>query len=73
MSAYGRSDIEQAVVNARKVARSMLRLKHSIAADNELNDVMPRIEAYLAQQVAKGYVPELTGEELLKLVEGDGK
>ena len=62
-----------AVVVARKVVRSHIRLKHSILADIELNDVMPRIEEYLARLMQQGQVPEFTADELLKIVEGDGK
>lgn len=70
MSAYGKDDIEMAVIVARKVIRSHLRLKHSIAADIELNDVMPRVEEYLSRLAQQGHVPEFTAEELLSKVEG---
>lgn len=70
MSNYGKTDIEQAIANHRKVARSLIRLKHSVAADIELNDVMPVIERKLQALAASGQVPSLTTDELLSLTEG---
>lgn len=71
MSAYGKTDIEQSIANHRKVARALIRMKHSIAADEELNRVMPIIEARLTAQVQAGKVPALTADELLSLSEGE--
>lgn len=60
MSAYGRAGIEQSIINARKVARAAIRLKHSIEADNELNDIMPLLERRLVAMAQEGEVPSLT-------------
>lgn len=69
MSAYGRSDLEQAVINARKVARSAIRLKHSVAADNELNEVMPRLERRLSEMLQQGRIPSMTTTEIEGLLD----
>ncbi len=68
MSAYGRSDLEQAIVNARKVARSAIRLKHSIAADNELNAVLPILEHRLGEMLQQGRIPEMTTADIEELL-----
>lgn len=41
-----------------KTARSLVRLKHSIAADAELNSVIPRLEASFDASVNAGVLPE---------------
>lgn len=41
-----------------KTARSVVRLRHSIAADMELNEVLPRLEASYDASVADGILPE---------------
>ena len=42
-----KSPIEQERANIIKVSRTLIRLKHSIAADNEINDVLPaRLEEF---------------------------
>jgi hypothetical protein len=35
-----RTDIEMARARTAKITRSLIRLKHSLAADSELNDVL---------------------------------
>jgi hypothetical protein len=40
-----------------KVIRTSIRLKHSIAADEELNEVLPRAEARFNAAVMKGQLP----------------
>lgn len=70
MSAYGRPSLEQSAVNAKKVARTVIRLKHSIEADNELNEVMPILERRLAAMQQEGLVPALTMGDIEKVVNG---
>lgn len=69
MSAYGKTDLEQAVANHRKVARTAIRLKHSIAADEELNRLMPELERVLAAQLAQGRVEAMSVDDILALAE----
>lgn len=73
MPAYGKAAIEQAIINYRKVARNAIRLRHSIAADNELNEVMPAIERWLVAQAQQGYVPAATYGQVEALLDGMGK
>jgi hypothetical protein len=40
-----RDEVQQARVNMIKVIRQAVRLRHSIEADNELNEVLPRAQA----------------------------
>ena len=42
-----------------KAARSMVRLRHSLEADVELNDVLPSIERDFDAQVQTGVLPEI--------------
>jgi hypothetical protein len=44
-----------------KAARSMVRLRHSIAADEELNAVLPAIEARFNAEVQRGLLPDVAG------------
>lgn len=70
MTMYGRSDLEQARINARKVARSAIRLKHSVAADNELNELMPRLERRLNEMLQQGLIPAMTHADIEELLNG---
>lgn len=49
--------VDQARANMLKVVRTAVRLKHSIAADNELNDVLPKAEARFNAEIARGQLP----------------
>lgn len=73
MSAYGKPSLEQAIVNARKVARSAIRLKHSIAADNELNEVMPVLELRLERMLQEGRIPQLSMADIEQVIMGSGE
>jgi hypothetical protein len=42
-----------------KAARSAVRLKHSIAADYELNNVLPALESSFDADVLRGILPEV--------------
>jgi len=41
-----------------KVARAAIRMKHSIAAERELNDVLPTLEKAFWQKVQQGELPD---------------
>lgn len=69
MSAYGKPSLEQAIVNTRKVARTAIRLKHSIEADNELNEVMPLLELKLERMLQEGHIPALTMGDIENVIE----
>lgn len=53
-----------------KAARSMVRLRHSIAADEELNELLPRIENAFTAAVQSGTLPAVD-ELLSEFVAGD--
>ena len=52
-----KTDIEQARANALKTVRAAVRLKHSIAADEELNQVLPQVEKRFDRAVQGGVLP----------------
>lgn len=62
--------LEQVMKNHLKVARSAIRLKHSIAADNELEYLIPELRRSLTAQLQQGKVKGLSVAEMLELVEG---
>ncbi len=62
-----KSDIELARAFIAKVTRAEVRLKHSLAADAELNEVLPSRLMEFDKAVQAGYVPAVA----LKLVTGD--
>lgn len=66
-----RSDLEQAVLNNVKMARSLIRLRHSILADEELNTALPIIRRRLEEQAQSGTVVGLTYDDLRALVYGE--
>lgn len=49
-----RTDKEQDRVNALKIARTAIRLKHMIAADNEMNERLPELERQINELQASG-------------------
>ena len=53
-----RDKVDQARANMLKTIRTAVRLKHSIAADDELNEVLPMAEAKFNAAVMKGRLPE---------------
>lgn len=63
--------IEQVYKNHVKVVRAAIRLKHSIAADNELEQVLPQVRARLEADMQQGRLPALSVGEMLALVEGE--
>lgn len=42
-----------------KVIRAAVRLKYSIQADNELNELLPKAEAYFESHVNRGQLPSV--------------
>ena len=65
----GRSEIEQAIADYMKIARTAIVLKHRIAADNELNKVLPQIRVRLEAQAQNGLLPSLSVPELLDVAD----
>lgn len=49
-----RTDFEQKRANALKTLRAAVRLKHSIAADEELNQVLPAFEVQFTKAWQNG-------------------
>jgi len=62
-------DIELRRKALLKAARSMVRLRHSLAADEELATVLPQIEKQYNAAVANGHLPDVA-ELLYEFVEG---
>jgi len=53
-----RTQVEQAWANRLKAIRTAIRLKHSIAADNELNAVVEKERKEFMASVLKGQLPK---------------
>lgn len=53
-----RDDVDQARANLLKAIRTAVRLKHSIQADIELNDVLPEAEKKFNAAVMRGQLPD---------------
>ena len=70
--ANGRSDLEQAILNNVKMARTLINLRHRIEADEELNRVIPRLRTMLEAQAQSGEVVGLSDDELKDLFLGSG-
>ena len=51
------TDVQQARKNYRKTLRAAIRLKHSIAADNEINEVEARYLQAFDKAVMQGKLP----------------
>jgi hypothetical protein len=54
------SDVDMARHKITKTARTIIRLKHSLAADVELNDVLPETIAEFDAAVARGELRDIT-------------
>lgn len=65
--------IQRAIANNVKVARQIIRLRHSVEADDELALVIPRIKAVLQGQAHAGQVTGLTYDDLRQLVYGNDR
>lgn len=52
-----KTQIEQAIADRKKVIRTAVRLKHALAADHELNDVVDDNIKALTKALQKGKLP----------------
>jgi hypothetical protein len=52
-----RTEIEQCWVNFEKAYRAKVRLKHSIAADNEINRTLRKVKIAFDKSVQQGVLP----------------
>lgn len=59
-----KDNIELELAATIKTARTSIRLKHSIAADNEINATLPKIEKAFHKAVALGEVFSLDAFKL---------
>jgi hypothetical protein len=66
-----RPALEQAVINNVGLARTLIRKRYSILADEELNEAIPRIRLELAAQMLEGRVPRLSTARLEALLFGE--
>lgn len=66
---YGKDELLMAYANRVKIATSAIRLKHSIAADNELNRVMPVLKVRLATLIQSGQMPAMSTDDILALTD----
>lgn len=60
-----KTEIEQQKAAVLKAFRTAIRLKHSLAADKEINERLPQVEADIDTALAEGRPLELTLGELL--------
>ena len=63
-----KDDIEQARANMLKTIRTAVRLRHSLAADAELNEILPKADAQFFKKIQKGELPDAI--DLKKLTGG---
>lgn len=56
--AVHRDDVDQARVNLLKTIRTAIRLRHSINADNEINELLPKAEAKFNAAIMAGRLPD---------------
>ncbi len=54
-----KDDIEVRKTALLKAARSLVRLRHSLAADAELNEVLPRVAREFDRSVQDGTLPQV--------------
>lgn len=54
-----RDPIDQRRADMVKTLRSEIRLKHSLAADNEINEVIPKAVKEFNKAVLRGELPEV--------------
>lgn len=62
--------LQRAVANNIRIARQVIRLRHSIEADDELADAIPLIRSRLQEQAQAGQVTGLTYDEMRQLIYG---
>lgn len=58
---YKKSSIEMERQKTAKILRGLIRLKHSIAADEELNDRLPDILQEFDEAIQAGELKTLSG------------
>lgn len=61
--------LPQVKKNLLKAVRSAVRLRHAIEADNELEQVIPKVEAFIDAQLQSGRVDALSLRDLLDLID----
>lgn len=61
-------EIEQARKNLAKTVRAAVRLRHSIAADNELFEVLPKALKAFDDSVQRGELPD--PQRFTELIDG---
>jgi hypothetical protein len=52
-----KDDIDQQRANTLKTIRALIRLKHSIAADEELNEKLPLAQSKFDSAILRGQLP----------------
>lgn len=63
-----KGELEQQRANLMKAARAAIRLKHAIAADNEINEVLPELERRINTALLNGEAFELDVQSILETV-----
>ena len=61
-----RTDVEQLRADVLKAVRTAIRLKHSLAADREMNEVLPEVERELEAAIKSGTGYELDVADFLR-------
>jgi len=52
-----KDSVDQGRAEMLKTIRALVRLKHSLEADRELNEVLPRAESFYNKKVQLGQLP----------------
>lgn len=65
-----RDDVDQQKHKAKKTARTLIRLKMSLIADDILNDIVPAIDEAVDKALSEGESWEFDVLSLIKDVEG---
>lgn len=60
------SPIEREKAKLLKLARTIIRARHAAAADDELNEVLPRLEIEIDKAIQAGKVYELDVRSVLE-------
>lgn len=64
-----KTEVELKRAAVLKAVRTAVRLRHSLAADEELNEVLPEVEVAFDAAVKSGQVFELDPADFLREVE----
>lgn len=62
------SDLEVQIAATLKAYRTMIRLKHSLKADEEISRVLPKVEERINNAIAMGDPLTITAEEIFNEV-----